>query len=65
MVLGRQQELSEEQVREFRLSGTMHIFSISGMHIMVIALALQTGLAALRLKPFVRLAAEQIGRAHV
>jgi competence protein ComEC len=27
MVLGRQQELSEEQVQEFRLSGTMHILS--------------------------------------
>jgi competence protein ComEC len=58
MVLGRQQELSEEQVREFRLSGTMHIFSISGMHIGVIALALQTGLAALRLPRLAALACE-------
>jgi competence protein ComEC len=55
MVLGRQQELNEEQVREFRLSGTMHVFSISGMHIMVIAVALQTGLAALRLPAPARL----------
>ncbi len=58
MVLGRQQELSEEQVREFRLSGTMHVFSISGMHIAAIALALQTGLAALRLPRLVALALE-------
>jgi competence protein ComEC len=58
MVLGRQQELDEEQVREFRLSGTMHVFSISGMHIAVIALALQTGLAALRLPALLRLGIE-------
>jgi competence protein ComEC len=58
MVLGRQQELNDEQVREFRLSGTMHIFSISGLHIAVIALALQTGLAALRLPALPRLVSE-------
>jgi competence protein ComEC len=61
MVLGRQQELDDEQVREFRLSGTMHIFSISGMHIAVIALALQTALAALRLPLLPRAAAELAG----
>jgi competence protein ComEC len=61
MVLGRQQELDDEQVREFRLSGTMHIFSISGMHIAVIALALQTALAALRLPLLPRTALELAG----
>jgi competence protein ComEC len=58
MVLGRQQELDAEQVQEFRRSGTMHIFSISGLHIAVIALALQTALGALRLPALLRLGIE-------
>lgn len=54
IVLGRQQELDAEQVQEFRRSGTMHIFSISGMHIAVIALALQTALGVLRVPALLR-----------
>ena len=49
MLLGLQQELSEEQNQWFMRSGTMHLFSISGLHIAVIALALEGVLGILRL----------------
>jgi competence protein ComEC len=49
MLLGLQQELSEEQNQWFMRSGTMHLFSISGLHIAVIALALESLLGLLRL----------------
>ncbi len=49
MMLGLQQELSEEQSQCFMRSGTMHLFSISGLHIAVIALALEGLLGLLRL----------------
>ena len=49
MLLGLQQELSEEQNQWFMRSGTMHLFSISGLHIAVIALALEGMLGLLRL----------------
>lgn len=49
MLLGLQQELSEEQNQWFMRSGTMHLFSISGLHIAVIALALEALLGLLRL----------------
>lgn len=49
MLLGLQQELSEEQTQWFMQSGTMHLFSISGLHIAVIALALEALLGLLRL----------------
>ena len=49
MMLGLQQELSEEQNQWFMRSGTMHLFSISGLHIAVIALALEGLLGLLRL----------------
>ncbi|MCS6243610.1 MAG: ComEC/Rec2 family competence protein [Opitutus sp.] len=41
MLLGQQQELSAEQTWVFRASGTMHLFSVSGLHIAVIAAAIQ------------------------
>jgi len=41
MLLGQQQELSAEQTGVFRASGTMHLFSVSGLHIAVIAAAIQ------------------------
>jgi competence protein ComEC len=49
MMLGQKQELSEEQAAQFQLSGTMHLFAISGLHIVVIAVALHGTLALLRL----------------
>ena len=55
MLLGQQSELSEEQTRLFRQSGTMHLFAISGLHIGVIAVALHALLALLRLPVWVRL----------
>ncbi len=49
MLLGQKHELSEEQRTQFQLSGTMHLFAISGLHIVVIALALHGVLGLLRL----------------
>lgn len=49
MMLGQQGELSAEQDRLFMQSGTMHMFSISGLHIAVIAGGLQALLALARL----------------
>lgn len=49
MLLGQQHELSDEQDTLFRQSGTMHVFSISGLHIGVIATGLQALLMLLRL----------------
>ena len=49
MLLGQQHELNGEQTTLFRQSGTMHVFSISGLHIAVIAGGLNALLALLRL----------------
>lgn len=49
MLLGQQHELSDDQVTVFRQSGTMHVFSISGLHIAVIAGGLHALLMLLRL----------------
>lgn len=49
MLLGQQHELTEEQDTLFRQSGTMHVFSISGLHIAVIAGGLHALLVLLRL----------------
>lgn len=49
MLLGQQSELSEEQREIFRQSGTMHVFSISGLHIAVIAAGVHALLSLLRL----------------
>ncbi|HEY0944843.1 MAG TPA: ComEC/Rec2 family competence protein [Opitutaceae bacterium] len=49
MLLGLKHELSDEQKTLFLQSGTMHLFAISGLHITVIALGLQTLLRLLRL----------------
>jgi competence protein ComEC len=57
MLLGQQQELSEEQNAFFRESGTMHLFSISGLHIAVIAAAIQGVLMLMRLPQLARLVA--------
>lgn len=48
MLLGEKAVLSTEQQNAFMRSGTFHIFSISGLHIGVIALAIQSVLLLLR-----------------
>jgi competence protein ComEC len=54
MMLGEQHELNDEQKSLFRHSGTMHIFTISGLHIAVIAGGLQALLSLLRLPRLVQ-----------
>jgi competence protein ComEC len=49
MLLGEQHELSEDQTQLFRETGTMHVFSISGLHIAAIATGLHALLCLLRL----------------
>ena len=49
MLLGQQHELSDDQTTIFRQSGTMHVFSISGLHIAVIAAGLHALLSLFRL----------------
>lgn len=56
MMLGEKEELSDEQDALFMQSGTMHLFAISGLHIGVIALSLQTLLRLLRLPRALRFA---------
>ena len=38
MMLGEKNALSTEQKQDFRYSGTMHLFAISGLHVGVVAL---------------------------
>lgn len=54
MLLGQQHELTDDQKNVFRESGTMHLFSISGLHIAVIAGVIHVLLSLLRLPPLVR-----------
>jgi competence protein ComEC len=49
MLLGEKAVLSDEQQNAFMRSGTFHIFSISGLHVGVIAVALQCMLRLLRM----------------
>lgn len=49
MLLGQQREMSEDRIRLYRTTGTMHLFSISGMHITVIAVAIHGLLSLFRL----------------
>ena len=55
MLLGQQQELSEEQHTIFMESGTMHLFSISGLHIATIAGVIYGALVLLRLPRWAQL----------
>lgn len=61
MMLGRRDELSDEQDALFMHSGTMHLFAISGLHVGMIALGLGTLLAWLRLPAALRLGAVVTG----
>jgi competence protein ComEC len=60
MLLGQQHELSDEHVAIFRQSGTMHVFSISGLHIAVIAVGLHTLLSLIRLPAWIRYVIELV-----
>ena len=55
MLLGQQHELSQEQTGVFRESGTMHLFSVSGRHIAVIAAAIQGTLLITRMPAAARI----------
>ena len=59
MLLGRKAELSDAQTDRFRMTGTMHFFAISGLHIGVIATVLAQFLILARvprkLSPFIGL----------
>ena len=54
MLLGRQEELTDAQKELFRASGTMHLFSISGLHIAVIAAVIDMILVIVRLPRLAR-----------
>lgn len=49
MLLGRKQELSDDQTTLYMNSGTMHLFAISGLHIAAIAAVVQSLLGIARL----------------
>jgi competence protein ComEC len=59
MLLGRKAELSDEQSDRFRMTGTMHFFAISGLHIGVIATVIAQFLILIRVRrkvsPFIGL----------
>ena len=59
MLLGRKAELSDEQSDRFRMTGTMHFFAISGLHIGVIATVIAQFLLLIRIprkvSPFIGL----------
>ncbi|MFP4167126.1 MAG: ComEC/Rec2 family competence protein [Opitutales bacterium] len=59
MLLGRKNSLTSEQKERFQLSGTMHFFAISGLHIGVIAAVIAQALLLLRvpraISPFIGL----------
>jgi competence protein ComEC len=59
MLLGRKAELTDEQLDRFRMTGTMHFFAISGLHIGVIATVIAQFLIVIRvprkISPFIGL----------
>lgn len=57
MLLGQQHELLDDQKNVFRESGTMHLFSVSGLHIAVIAVVINTLLLLVRLPALARVIA--------
>lgn len=55
MVLGQKRDIDEDQTTLFLSSGTMHLFAISGLHIVVIATGIQFLLLLLRLPLWTRI----------
>jgi competence protein ComEC len=60
MLLGEVVDLSATQKQLFIQSGTLHLFSISGLHIAAIAVALHVLLGLLRLPRFLRFASSAV-----
>ncbi|WP_269526375.1 ComEC/Rec2 family competence protein [Coraliomargarita parva] len=54
MLLGLKSELDPSQKQRYRMSGTMHFFAISGLHIGVIALVIGNGLMLCRIPGLIR-----------
>ncbi|WP_404423836.1 ComEC/Rec2 family competence protein [Nibricoccus sp. IMCC34717] len=61
LLLGEISALDPEQKTLFGETGTMHLFSVSGLHIGVVALVLHTALAWLPLRPRVALLVPLLG----
>lgn len=57
LLLGQKQEMDEKVVAAMRLTGTAHVLAVSGMHLSLIAMALERLLRALRLRRRGRFAA--------
>ncbi len=51
ILLGRRNDLSRERKRAFVDAGTIHVFAISGLHVMVVAWLLQSLLARVGVSP--------------
>ncbi len=51
ILLGRRSDLSRERKRAFVDAGTIHVFAISGLHVMVVAWLLQSMLARVGVSP--------------
>jgi len=54
MLLGLKTELTEGQTDRFRMTGTMHLFAISGLHIGVVATVIAQSLLLIRLPKPIR-----------
>lgn len=54
MVLGRRDDLQADQMSDYVISGTVHILSVSGMHVAIIFIALSKGLSWLKKLKFGR-----------
>ena len=54
MLLGRRLELTDDQTQRFQMTGTMHFFAISGLHIGVIAAVIAQFLLLIRIPHNVR-----------
>ncbi len=55
MTLGDMSGLGEEWLERFRITGTLHLFSVSGLHVGMLAMLLWFGLKPLRLPPPVQI----------
>lgn len=50
MLLNDMRHLSDEEMRVFRRSGTLHLFAVSGMHVAILGLVLQLLFRVMRVK---------------
>lgn len=54
MLLGMRSEMPREKRRTFADAGTVHVFAISGLHVMMVAAAMNSLLLCFRIKPAIR-----------